>query len=399
MKNNSKDFHSLPNYGFVSPFPYPSSTSSSAPLTSKDIAKEIAESYTEFITRKQRKLQEKFDKSIETLTFKKSIKGTSIPKSIMTYFQRSETIPDPSKTSNYKSLKRLVRKGISNDRREKLWSFLFHLSASKKIIEGNLRNSISTNSLLTTHNTFLNNQHKEDGKMNIIYKIHLSKETKDYNIIMKDLPRTFSTHDFFKSEAGQKELFFVLEKFAATSNVGYCQSINFIAAVLLLTFDKEDAYYALKSMIEERLPSGYFIDLEGVLLDGRVLYKMLDKYCNFVTKKVEQMSLEDKFPSLTTHWFLSLFILVLPVDSILRIWDMFLVEGEKILFRVAIALFIMNKEEIKGAENEADLINCIMNIGMKVNSTKELIDVMFKKIKNFSKSSLFKWRSELLTKK
>ncbi len=41
----------------------------------------------------------------------------------------------------------------------------------------------------------------------------------------------------------------------------------------------------------------------------------------------------------TRSWFGSLFCTALPAETAVRIWDVLLLEGPKILFRVALALF------------------------------------------------------------
>ena len=42
---------------------------------------------------------------------------------------------------------------------------------------------------------------------------------------------------------------------------------------------------------------------------------------------------------MTRSWFSSLFCTALPAETAVRIWDVLFLEGPKILFRVALALF------------------------------------------------------------
>ena len=44
-----------------------------------------------------------------------------------------------------------------------------------------------------------------------------------------------------------------------------------------------------------------------------------------------------------------------PIETILRIWDCFLLEGPKILFRVYVGFFRMNKNEFKNLKFEGML--------------------------------------------
>ena len=71
-----------------------------------------------------------------------------------------------------------------------------------------------------------------------------------------------------------------------------------------------------------------------------------------VDQRVFSQLMEDKLPALsshlklqdvqlplvTTHWFLCIFVNSLPTEAVLRVWDVFLHEGSKVLFRVALAL-------------------------------------------------------------
>jgi hypothetical protein len=62
----------------------------------------------------------------------------------------------------------------------------------------------------------------------------------------KDLQRTFPTHDFFESKEGMETLRRVLLAYSLRNPaVGYCQSMNFIVAILILFMEEEAAYWVL----------------------------------------------------------------------------------------------------------------------------------------------------------
>lgn len=48
-------------------------------------------------------------------------------------------------------------------------------------------------------------------------------------------------------------------------------------------------------------------------------------------------------------WFLCIFVNTLPWASVFRVWDVFLLEGIRVLFRVTIAIIILNKTAIMQA--------------------------------------------------
>merc|ERR1719158_2088191 len=73
--------------------------------------------------------------------------------------------------------------------------------------------------------------------------------------IERDVGRTLPTHPRFQGEAGtsgRSELLKILRAVAAAEPVvGYCQGMNFVAAVLLVNLgNDQDAFWMLLAMIE-----------------------------------------------------------------------------------------------------------------------------------------------------
>lgn len=75
----------------------------------------------------------------------------------------------------------------------------------------------------------------------------------------QDLPRTFATHPWLRSEEGQAALRRVLTAFSVHNpGVGYCQGLNFLAALLLTATgkDEETAFWLLAALVERILYPG-----------------------------------------------------------------------------------------------------------------------------------------------
>lgn len=53
-----------------------------------------------------------------------------------------------------------------------------------------------------------------------------------------------------------------------------------------------------------------------------------------------------------SQWFMTIFACNFPFPCIVRIWDIFMVEGRKILYRVALAVFKLNMATILSKEME-----------------------------------------------
>jgi hypothetical protein len=90
--------------------------------------------------------------------------------------------------------------------------------------------------------------------------------------IEKDLHRTFPSNDNFTSEEGLAPLRRLLIAYSVRNPaVGYCQSMNFLAAVLLLHLTEEQAFWVLAALIEDILPADYYsVSMLGSRVDQQV---------------------------------------------------------------------------------------------------------------------------------
>ena len=97
---------------------------------------------------------------------------------------------------------------------------------------------------------------------------------------------------FFKGKdpnSLEQPLFNVLLAFAqVNTEVGYCQGLNYVAGLLLLVTKNEDtSFWLLKTLIEDILPDYYSSGLTGLLLDFKVLEKiMFQSKLRFLLKKL-----------------------------------------------------------------------------------------------------------------
>lgn len=79
--------------------------------------------------------------------------------------------------------------------------------------------------------------------------------------IAKDIRRTFPHHPFFRKEDNIRMLERVLVAYSNRNPaIGYCQSMNFIAAMLLLFLPEDRAFWVLATIVEDRLQE-YFSEV------------------------------------------------------------------------------------------------------------------------------------------
>uniref|UniRef100_A0A3Q2PAQ5 USP6 N-terminal-like protein n=1 Tax=Fundulus heteroclitus TaxID=8078 RepID=A0A3Q2PAQ5_FUNHE len=162
-----------------------------------------------------------------------------------------------------------------------------------------------------------------------------------------DVNRTFRNHIMFMDRFGVKQqaLFHVLAAYSVyNTEVSYCQGMSQIAAILLMYLNEEDAFWALSQLLTDSKHSmhGFFIPGFPKLHRFQthhelILSKMLPK----LKKHLEQMTTG----IYSTKWFLQCFIDRTPFTLTLRLWDIYMLEGEKILTAMAYTILKLHKSE------------------------------------------------------
>ena len=93
--------------------------------------------------------------------------------------------------------------------------------------------------------------------------------------IEKDLLRTFPNNYYFSSmdTEGTKRLRRVLYTTAWTlPEIGYCQGMGMLVAMLLLVMEEEEAFWSLRAILLRLIPRDYYSStLLGAMTDQRVL--------------------------------------------------------------------------------------------------------------------------------
>ncbi|XP_051947976.1 USP6 N-terminal-like protein [Xyrauchen texanus] len=165
-----------------------------------------------------------------------------------------------------------------------------------------------------------------------------------------DINRTFRDHIMFMDRFGlkQQSLFNVLSAYSVyNTEVSYCQGMSQIAAILLMFMNEEDAFWALTQLLtnQKHAMHGFFVPGFPKLLrfqnhHDQILSKLLPKLKKHLDK--EQMSCG----IYSTKWFLQCFIDRTPFTLTLRLWDIFILEGEKVLTAMAYTILQVHKKRL-----------------------------------------------------
>ncbi|KAI9488036.1 rab-GTPase-TBC domain-containing protein [Zychaea mexicana] len=274
---------------------------------------------------------------------------------------------EPKLPERSSKVKRYIRKGVPAHLRGKVW---LHYSGAEAKMDSNPG----------VYAKFL-------GKAE-----EMGDSNEFADIIARDLHRTFPDNIQFRSrtpssstDAQQQQqeqqqeqpaiisaLQRVLSAFSVYSpSIGYCQSLNYIVGMLLLFMNEEEAFWTLVAIVQNLLPAGvYDVTMEGSNIDQTVLMmliwermphlwnKLAEKKSSFWDYAADGTSMPT-ITLVTNHWFLTLFINILPIETVLRVWDCFFYEGASVLFRVALTLFKLSENAIMSLDDSLEIFQVI----------------------------------------
>ena len=164
--------------------------------------------------------------------------------------------------------------------------------------------------------------------------------------IKRDINRTFYTEKFTKGN-GKLILINVLSCLAfIRPEIGYCQGMNFIAGALIeLIEEEEKIFWIFLSFIDN-------IDMNLLYLKNMPDYSIRVFQLNYYIKLY--------FPNLFNHfkrnqitpdiifskWILTIFANYLPFETCYKIWDLFILDKWKAIFRISIILLDTMKDKL-----------------------------------------------------
>ena len=258
--------------------------------------------------------------------------------------------------SKFSKLKKRTRKGIPDNLRSNVWQLFAEIK-----------------------------KYYKKGLYQELIKQKIDAKTED--IILKDLDRTYPSCQLFSEKygGGQRKLYNVLSCFSKyQKEIGYIQGMSFLSALFLTYMDEESAFFMLNSLMDKyemkRIFSPGFPDVR------KIFYVLLNLQKKFIPKIYEVLKNDSILPSLyATEWFLCLFSKELKFNFVVRIFDTFLLEGFKVIYRFALGIFKLKEklfiesksvaetmEIIRKPINDSDLDN-LFEIAFGFSLSRELI--------------------------
>ena len=199
------------------------------------------------------------------------------------------------------------------------------------------------------------------------------------DIIINDIDRTFPKCQFFKDKYGngQRKLLKVLSNYSKyNKEVGYIQGMAFICALLLTYMDEERSFFMLHTLIKK-------YDLEGIYLPGfrdlkKKFFVLLNLEKKFLPKCYRILQKDEVYPgSYASEWFICLFARNLDFNVLVRIFDTFLLEGFKVIYRFSLAFIKLKEKDLLESKNGIDSTILVMNNCLKNVNVDDLFKVAF----------------------
>ncbi|XP_061678740.1 TBC1 domain family member 2B [Syngnathoides biaculeatus] len=252
-------------------------------------------------------------------------------------------------------LKALIRCGIPHEHRSQLWRWCVSVHVKK------FRDHL----VADYYETLLN--------------VARDKPNPASKQIELDLLRTLPNNKHYSSPSatGIQNLRNVLVAFSwRNPDIGYCQGLNRLAAIALLYLDQEDAFWSLIAIVEVFMPRDYYSKtLLGSQVDQRVFKDLMSEKLPRLHAHFEQHKVD--FSLITFNWFLVVFVDSVVSDILFKIWDAFLYEGPKIMFRYALALFKYKEEEFLKLQDSTTIFKYLRYFTRTILDSRKLMNIAF----------------------
>ena len=164
--------------------------------------------------------------------------------------------------------------------------------------------------------------------------------------IGRDMHRTFMTEKF-KNGNGKQMLENILISLGfVRPEIGYCQGMNFIAGALInLIDDEEKCFWIFLTFIDNiQLNLLYLKNMPDFLIRVYQLKKFIEFYFPKLSNHLRRTQINiDLFFS---KWLLTIFSNYFPFDILYQVWDVFIIDKWKALFKFCMIIIFFMKEDM-----------------------------------------------------
>ncbi|XP_043248344.1 USP6 N-terminal-like protein [Colletes gigas] len=236
-------------------------------------------------------------------------------------------------SSTKEKLRRRIYKGIPNRFRGQVWSLLLGIKNLKR---------------------------EQVGKYEEMLQLARQWST-EIRQIDADVARQYRDHINYRERYSikQRSMFYVLAAYSMYNmEVGYCQGMSVLAGLLLLYMDEEDAFWGLSVLLADKKYTMHGFYVDGFPKLNRFIEhhdKIMNKFLPKLKRKLDKCGCDSILYAL--KWFFVVFQERTPVNLGLRIWDIFLLDGDRILPAMAYTVMKMHKRFLMPMESLDEFCN------------------------------------------
>lgn len=160
--------------------------------------------------------------------------------------------------------------------------------------------------------------------------------------------RVTNRFDSTLTPGGQAALRRVLRAYSYHDrDVGYCQGMNFIAGMFLTHLSEEEAFWLLVGTMNREPCHMRGLFREGMAITHKVLHVAEKLTFLHLPRLAKHFKREHIHVTMyATQWLLTQYTSSFNFDLVVRVWDSFLGEGWKIIYRVMLALLSQSQAKL-----------------------------------------------------
>ncbi|XP_053965034.1 USP6 N-terminal-like protein isoform X4 [Anastrepha ludens] len=263
---------------------------------------------------------------------------------------------------NVEKVRRRVFKGIPDRMRWPAWKKLLNVD---ELIEAN-RDTYA--SMLTLARKYSTEVRQIDSDVNRQFRDNLAYRQR-YSVKQCSLFNVLNAYSIYNPE------------------LGYCQGMACLAGVLLLYMQEEEAFWALNQLIIDRKYAMHGLFIEGFPKLTRFL-EHHDRILSKMMRKLHQHFMKHNVDAIlySIKWFFVIFVERIPFSLALRVWDIYLLEGERVVSAMAVTILYLHKHDLLRLNDMDSIIEYLQvklhkNFGYNDDYVIEALERMLKKLK------------------
>ena len=242
-----------------------------------------------------------------------------------------------------KEMNQLICQGIPNQLKSEMWM----------ILSGAIHEKLSS-----------------PGYYSSLVEASLASKTVSHDEIERDLHRSLPEHPAFqqvkkvaREEAGDDKVEIetregisalrrVLAAYAYRNpNIGYCQAMNIVTAVLLIYCNEEDAFWLLVAICERLLPDYYNTKVVGAQVDQGVLEELICKELPALGNRLKDLGMTQM---ITLSWFLTVFLNMMPYQTAVYVIDNFFCQGARVIFQLTLMILAKCENDMMASKDDGE---------------------------------------------